>query len=55
MAQNDEQMSHEENGQEGWVLVVSWSQDELEDDQRCRKHLMQLTACASAKSGDLET
>tara|TARA_B110000967_G_C18752966_1_gene493824 strand:+ start:783 stop:929 length:147 start_codon:yes stop_codon:yes gene_type:complete len=48
-------MRQEENGQERWVLVVSWSQDELEDDQRCPKHLMQLTACALAKSGDLET
>lgn len=55
MAQNDEQMSHEESGQERWVLVVSRSQDELEDDQRCPKHLIQLTASASAKSGGLET
>ena len=55
MAQNDEKMSQEENGLERWVLVVFRSQDELEDDQCCPKHLIQLTTCASGKSGDLET
>jgi hypothetical protein len=39
-------MKDEENGAKRWVWLASLSQDQLEDNQRCLEHLIQLAAFA---------